>query len=106
MAAVPVIRPRAVTRGVRAARLARGIYPSQDYSLMGLGSFFAMLLSFTGAAVVILWTIALAATYARRAAAKTPIPGQLSAEELEAIRARLAELEQRDVRVEEIEERL
>lgn len=33
-------------------------------------------------------------------------PGQLSAEELDAIRARLAELEQRDVRVEEIEERL
>jgi hypothetical protein len=73
---------------------------------MGLGSFFVMLLSFTGAAVAVLWTIALAVTYARRAAAKTPTPGQLSAEELEAIRARLAELEQRDVRVEEIEERL
>jgi hypothetical protein len=73
---------------------------------MGMGSFFLMLLSFTGAAVAVLWTIALAVTYARRAAAKTPIPGQLSAEELEAIRARLAELEQRDVRVEEIEERL
>jgi len=32
--------------------------------------------------------------------------GQLSAEELDDIRARLAELEQRDQRVEELEERL
>ncbi|HEV2751778.1 MAG TPA: hypothetical protein VGV12_14745 [Gemmatimonadales bacterium] len=73
---------------------------------MNLGAFFFMVLSFTGAAVAVVWTIALAAGYVRRLAAKSPLPGQLSAEELEAIRARLADLEQRDVRVEELEERL
>ncbi len=73
---------------------------------MDLRAFLAMLFSFTGAAVVVLWTIAFAVGYAKRVAAKSTPPGQLSAEELEVIRARLAELEQRDVRVEEIEERL
>jgi hypothetical protein len=63
-------------------------------------------LSLTGGAVVVVWTIALAAGYARRQAAKSPLPGQLSAEELDAIRAHLAELEQRSMRQEEIEERL
>jgi hypothetical protein len=73
---------------------------------MNLGTFFAMLLFFTGAAVVVVWTIALAIGYVKRVEAKSPLPSQLSTEELDAIRARLAELEQRDVRVEEIEERL
>ena len=71
---------------------------------MDLGSFFFMLLSFTGAAVTVVWAIALALGYVKR------LPGRsatgLSAEELEAIRARLAEFEQRELRVEEIEERL
>lgn len=73
---------------------------------MNLGAFFAMILSFTGAAVVIVWSIALAAGYAKRVAAKADAAGQLSAEELDAIRARLAESDGRDVRLEEIEERL
>jgi hypothetical protein len=73
---------------------------------MNLGNFFAMLLLFTGAAVVVVWTIALAIGYVRRVAAKSPLPGQLSTEERDAIQARLAELEQREVRLEEIEERL
>lgn len=73
---------------------------------MNLGNAFALVVFFTGGAVAVLWTVALAVGYVRRVAAKSPLPGQLSTEELDAIRARLAELEQRDVRVEEIEERL
>jgi hypothetical protein len=73
---------------------------------VGLGAFLVMLVSFTGAAVIVVWTIALAVGYAKRVAAKADAAGQLSAEELEAIRARLAEWDQREVRVEEIEERL
>lgn len=72
---------------------------------MDLGTFFVMLLSFTGAAVTIIGAIVLAIGYLKRLPAR-PALGQPSAEELEAIRERLAELEQRDVRVEEIEERL
>lgn len=73
---------------------------------MNLGSFFFMLLSFTGAAVTVVWSIALAAAYAKRTAAKSTVPSQLSNEEFEAVRARLEELEHRELRVEEIEERL
>jgi hypothetical protein len=73
---------------------------------VGLGTFVVMLLSFTGAAVIVVWSIALAAGYAKRVGAKADASGQLSPEELDALRARLAEWEQRDVRVEEIEERL
>jgi hypothetical protein len=72
---------------------------------MNMGAFFFMLLSFTGAAVTVVAAITLAVGYVKRLPTKSP-PGQLSAEELDAIRARLVELEQRDVRVEEIEERL
>ncbi len=73
---------------------------------MNLGEFFFMLLSFTGAAVAVVWTVALAVGYVRRVAANSPLPDQLSPGEIDAIRARLAELEQHGVRVEEIEERL
>lgn len=70
---------------------------------MNLGNFFAMLIGFTAAGVTLLAAIALAIRFARRAPEAS---GQLSAEELDAIRARLDELEQRDLRMEEIEERL
>ena len=73
---------------------------------MHLSNFFFAVLDLTGGAVIVLWTTALAIGYVRRQAAKSPLPGELSAEELDAIRARLAELEQRSVRQEEIEERL
>lgn len=72
---------------------------------MGLGTFLVMLLSFTGAVVTVIGTIVLAIGYLKRLPARAA-PGQLSAEELDAFRERLAELEQRDVRVEQIEERL
>ena len=68
--------------------------------------FVIAVLSLTGGAVAVVWAIALAAGYVRRLAAKSPLPGQLSAEELDAMQSRLAELEQRVARVEEIEERL
>ena len=68
---------------------------------MNLGSFFFMLLSFTGAVVVVVSVVAYHVKHLRSRSV-----GQLSAEELEDIRARLAELEQRDLRVEELEERL
>ncbi len=72
---------------------------------MGLGTFIAMLLSFTGAAVTVIAAVTLAVGYLKRLPSRSG-PGQLSQEELDAIRAWLAEVEQRDVRVEEIEERL
>ena len=72
---------------------------------MGLGTFIAMLLSFTGAAVTVIAAVTLAVGYLKRLPSRSG-PGQLSQEELGAIRAWLAEVEQRDVRVEEIEERL
>lgn len=68
---------------------------------MNLGSFFFMLLSFTGAVVVV---VSVVAYHVKRLPSRSA--GQLSAEELDDIRARLAELEQRDLRVEELEERL
>jgi hypothetical protein len=72
---------------------------------MDLSTFLVMLLSFTGAAVTVIWGTVLAIGHVKRQAARSA-PGQLSPEELDEMRARLAELEQRDVRVEEIEERL
>ena len=71
---------------------------------MDLGGFLVMLGAFTGAAVTIIGTIAFAVSRIRRAGRSAP--GQLSDEELDDIRARLAELEQRDARVAELEERL
>jgi hypothetical protein len=72
---------------------------------MNLSTFLVMLLSFTGAAATVIWVVVLAIGYLKRQAARSA-PGQLSAEEIDDIRARLAEMEQRDVRVGEIEERL
>ncbi|HVH08684.1 MAG TPA: hypothetical protein VM736_02715 [Gemmatimonadales bacterium] len=71
---------------------------------MDLGSFFFMILSFTGAAVTVVWAIALALGYVKRLPGRSAVG--LSPEELDAIRARLADLEQREVQVEELEERL
>lgn len=72
---------------------------------MDLSTFLVMLLSFTGAVVTVIGVIVLAIGHVKRLAARSA-PGQLSPEELDDIRSRLVELEQRDVRVEEIEERL
>lgn len=72
---------------------------------MSTADFLLLLLSFTGAAVTVIWTVALAIGRIKRTAARTET-GQLSVDELEDIRARLAELEDRDARVDEIEERL
>jgi hypothetical protein len=73
---------------------------------MDIEGFLLMIASFTGAAVIGVWTIALAVAYTRRVAARSAKPSALSAEELDAMRARLADLEQRDGRVAELEERL
>ena len=70
---------------------------------MDLTGFLVMLLSFTGAAVTVIGTVVWGIGYIKRQGRS---PGQLSAEELEELRARVAELEQRDVRLEEIAERL
>jgi hypothetical protein len=64
-----------------------------------------MLVSFTGALVSVIGAIGWAVAHARRAPSGR-VPDQFSVEELNAIRERLAELEQRDLRVAEIEERL
>ena len=72
---------------------------------MNLSTFLVMLLSFTGAAATVIWVTVLAVGHLKRQSASSA-PGRLSAEELDDIRARLAELEQRDARVGEIEERL
>jgi hypothetical protein len=72
---------------------------------MDLSTFLVMLLSFTGAAIAVIGVVVLGIGHLKRLAAKTA-PDQPSAEEIEDLRARLAELEQRDVRVGEIEERL
>ncbi len=72
---------------------------------MNVGEFLVMLLSFTGAAVTVVAAITLSVGYLKRLPARSA-QGQLSAEELDAIRARLGELDQRDMRVEELEERL
>jgi hypothetical protein len=72
---------------------------------MNIGEFLIMLLAFTGAAVTILWTIVAAIGRVKRMGG-TPAPGQLTAEEIEAIRAWLAQQDHTDVQVEQLEERL
>ena len=72
---------------------------------MNPGTFFFVLLSFTGAAVTVIGAVVWAIGHVRRLPADSA-SGQLSAEELDAIRARLEELEQREMRIEEIAERL
>lgn len=72
---------------------------------MNMGDFFAMLAAFTGAAVTVIWTIVLAIGRLRRLGGGHGT-GQLTAEEVDAIRAWLAEQEQSDIRVEQLEERL
>jgi len=70
-----------------------------------LSTFLVMIASFTGAAVTVIWTITLALGRLKRLA-RSANPEGLSADDLEEIRARLADLERRDLRVEEVEERL
>jgi hypothetical protein len=72
---------------------------------MDLGTFLVMLASFTGAAVAVIGAIGWAIGYVKRLPGGAP-SGQLSPAELDAIREQLATLEQRDLRVGEIEERL
>ena len=72
---------------------------------MNIGEFLIMLLAFTGAAVTILWTIVAAIGRVKRME-RTTGPGQLTAEEIDAIRAWLAEQDHSDIRVEQLEERL
>lgn len=72
---------------------------------MNLGTFFVVLLSFTGAAVTVIGAVVWAIAHVRRLPASST-SGQWSAEELDTIRARLEDLEQREVRIEEIAERL
>lgn len=72
---------------------------------MNIGEFLIMLLAFTGAAVTILWTIVAAIGRVKRME-RTPGPGQLTTEEIDAIRAWLAEQDHTDIRVEQLEERL
>jgi len=72
---------------------------------MNMGEFLVMLLAFTGAAVTVIWSISLAISRLKRLDAAAG-QGQLTAEELDAIRAWLAEQDHRDVRVEQLEERL
>jgi hypothetical protein len=72
---------------------------------MDIGEFLIMLLAFTGAAVTILWTIVAAIGRVKRMGG-TPGPGQLTVEEIDAIRAWLAEQDHTDTRVEQMEERL
>ncbi|HEY6222803.1 MAG TPA: hypothetical protein VIW26_03395 [Gemmatimonadales bacterium] len=71
-----------------------------------IGNFLVMLLAFTGAAVTVLWTIVAAIGRVKRMGGGSPGQNQLSAEEIDAIRAWLAEQDHRDVRVEQLEERL
>ena len=70
-----------------------------------MGDFLVMLLAFTGAAVTVIWTIVLAIGRVKRMGG-TAVPGQLTPEEVEAIRAWLAEQDHADIRVEQLEERL
>jgi tetrahydromethanopterin S-methyltransferase subunit G len=72
---------------------------------MDIGSFLIMLLSFTGAAVTVIWVIVLAIGRVKRMEASAGL-ASLTADELEDLRTRLSELEQRDVRMEELAERL
>ena len=70
-----------------------------------IGNFLVMLLAFTGAAVTIIWTIVAAVGRAKRMGAM-PGTDRLTTEEIDAIRAWLAEQDHRDIRVEQLEERL
>jgi hypothetical protein len=72
---------------------------------MNLGSFFFMLLSFTGAVVTVIGVTTAAIGYLKRQSTRAAA-GQLSAEELDDLHARLADLEQSDARLAELEERL
>ena len=72
---------------------------------MNLSTFLIMLFSFTGAAVTVIWAIAFAIGRLKRLGHGASLDS-LTADELEEIRARLADLEQRDLRVEELAERL
>lgn len=72
---------------------------------MNIGEFLIMILAFTGAAVTILWTIVAAIGRVRRMGG-SPSPGQLTAAEIDTIRAWLAEQDHADTRVEQLEERV
>jgi hypothetical protein len=72
---------------------------------MDLSTFLVVLFSFTGAAVTVIGAVVLAIGRVRRQAASLA-PGQVSTEELDDVRERLADLEQRGVRLEAVEERL
>lgn len=72
---------------------------------MDIGSFLIMLLSFTGAAVTVIWVIVLAIGRVKRMEASAGL-ASITADDLEDLRTRLSELEQRDVRMEELAERL
>lgn len=72
---------------------------------MDLSTFLVVLFSFTAAAVTVIGAVVLAIGRVRRQSANLA-PSQVSTEELDDLRARLAELEQRGVRLEEVEERL
>lgn len=70
-----------------------------------MGNFLVMLLAFTGAAVTVIWVISQSVLRLKRMD-KSSGANQLTAEEIDAIRAWLAEQDHRDVRVEQLEERL
>ena len=72
---------------------------------MGMGNFLVMLISFTGAAATLIGVTAWAIRHIRRNPPGSG-PGQLTSEDMDALRDRLAELEQREGRVIEIEERV
>ncbi len=72
---------------------------------MDLFNFLVMLIAFTGAGVTIIWTIVAAIGRLKRIGGMTG-QNQLTAEEVDAIRAWLAEQDHTDVRVEQLEERL
>ena len=72
---------------------------------MDLPTFLVILASFTGAAVAVVGAIGWAVGHVKRLPGGTAT-GQPSPAELDALRERLAALEQRDLRVIEIEERL
>jgi hypothetical protein len=72
---------------------------------MSEDTFFFMLLSFTGAVVTVIGVTTVAIGYLKRQSARATA-GKLSAEELDELHARLADLERSETRVAELEERL
>ena len=72
---------------------------------MNLGEFLIMLLAFTGAAVTVIWVISQSILRLKRME-KSSGANQLTAEEIDAIRAWLAEQDHQDVRIQQLEERL